>query len=267
MLLAKAFEPRPAQNRMHNRGGVAVARQAYEEGRSPNLRALLQHRYEWLQGLVDPSWEGVELASGIGVTKDFLTARSLLITDIGDGGWLDMGNVDALATPFAADQFDFVLIQNAIHHLSRPVALFPEMARILKPKGRLFIRDVRCSLVLRAVNHLTRVEGYRYEVDVYDDKAVICDPDDPWASNNAVPDLLFGDLDRFHANVPQFRVAHQHEDECFLFLVSGGVTNKTFTIPLPSSGLRAINAVDQTLTRRFPEVFATQRSLVLEKRP
>ena len=265
MLLGKAFEPTPAQNRMRNHGDVAEARRVYDQGPSNNLAALLDHRYRWLRPLVDPHWVGLELASGIAVTKDFLSVRSLTLTDFGEGDWLDREHVDALATPFEDEAFDFVLIQNAIHHLPRPIALFPEVARILRPGGLLFIRDVKCSLVLRAITRVTRVEGYRYEVDVYDPENVICDPTDPWASNNAVPDLLFDDIDRFHAHVPQFRVEHQHLDECLLFLVSGGVTNKTFTLPLPPAALRAVAGFDRMMTRQFPEVFAMQRSLVLRK--
>jgi SAM-dependent methyltransferase len=207
----------------------------------------------------------LELAGGIAVTKDFVAARSLLVTDFGEGDWLDRGGVDALATPFGDDSFDFVLIQNAIHHLARPVRLFDEMARIIRPHGRLFIRDVKCSLMMRLATRATRVEGYNFEVDVFDPEALICDPADPWASNNAVPDLLFDDLNRFHAHIRSFRVLHQHLDEFLLFLLSGGVTNKTFTIPLSRRVLTKVGALDTALTRRFPGTLAMQRSLVLER--
>jgi hypothetical protein len=89
MILGKAFEPSPEQNRMRNHGDVGEARRLYEEAPTANLLALLEHRYAWLRDLVDPGWEGLELAGGIAVTKDFVAARSLLVTDFGEGDWLD----------------------------------------------------------------------------------------------------------------------------------------------------------------------------------
>lgn len=120
---------------MGNHGDLAAARASYEARTSDNLRFLIEQRYEWINTWIDPDAEGVELGSGIGVGREFLRCRSLLLTDFDDGEWLDVPNVDALATPFTDEQFDFVLVQNAIHHLAHPVRLFDEAARILKPGG------------------------------------------------------------------------------------------------------------------------------------
>lgn len=266
MILGKPFFPKPEDNRMGNHGDVAAARRSYYERRSRNLSYLLEQRYAWVRPYIDPEHdEGLELGCGIGVTKDFVQARSLLLTDYDDNDWLDVVDVDATATPFADGSFDFVLIQNAIHHLAQPIRLFPEVARILRPGGLFLIRDVKCSFMQRAMAHLTKVEGYSYDVDVYDRDAVLSDPANLWEANNAIPDLLFDDLDRFHREVPEFRVEHQHFDEFLLTVNSGGVTHKTVSIPLPERALRLLHAVDRRLTGRFPGVFAMQRSLVLRK--
>jgi SAM-dependent methyltransferase len=265
VILGKPFFPKPEDNRMGNHGDVASARESYYSRTSRNLSYLLEQRYAWAVPYIDPSDEGVELGCGIGVTKDFVRAKSLLLTDFDDGPWLDVCDVDATATPFADEQFDFVLIQNAIHHLAQPIRLFPEVARILKPGGVLLVRDVKCSLLQRALAHVTKVEGYSYDVDVYDRDAVLSDPANLWEANNAVPDLLFDDLDTFHRQVPEFRVEHQHFDEFLLTVNSGGVTHKTVSIPLPERGLKLLHAIDRRLTGRFPDTFAMQRSLVLRK--
>lgn len=267
MILGKSFSPGPEDNRMGNRGNVAAARRSYYARKSRNLSYLLEHRYAWALPHIDPvKDEGVELGCGIGVTKDFVQARSLLLTDYDHGEWLDVADVDACSTPFADGQFDLVIVQNAIHHLAQPIRLFPEVARILRPGGVFLIRDVKLSLVSRALARLTKVEGYSYDVDVYDHDAVLSDPANQWEANNAIPDLLFDDdFDRFHRQVPEFRVEHQHFDECLLTVTSGGVTHKTVSIPLPEWGLRLLHAIDRWLTGRFPETFAMQRSLVLRK--
>jgi SAM-dependent methyltransferase len=267
MLLGTAFHPAPGDSRLGGEadGDLAAARTAWVRRPAGNLRFLLEQRYAWCNRWVGPDHDGVELAAGIGAARDFIRCRSLLLTDVDDGDWLDVGGVDATATPFDDGRFDFVLISNAIHHLAHPIRLFAEAARILKPGGVLLIRDVRCSLLQRAAARLTKVEGYDYDVDVFDPDAVLSDPANAWSANNAVPDLLFADIDRFEREVPQFRVEWQRDDECLVFLNSGGVTHKTVSVPLPRPALRALAAVDRALVRLAPSVFALQRSLVLRR--
>lgn len=266
MILGNAFKPAPAASRMRETADLAVAHRAYRERPSRNLVHLLRRRYEWCNEFVGPDDDGVELAAGIGAARDFVRCRSLLLTDVERGDWLDLAGVDATATPFEDDRFDFVLVSNAIHHLAHPIRLFDEVARILRPGGLLLIRDVKCSLVQRLAARLTRVEGYDFDVDVYDRDAVLSDPANAWSANNAVPDLLFDDLKVFAQRVSSFEVLHHRYDECLLFLNSGGVTHKTVSIPLPEPGLRLLGAIDDVLTRRFPGTFALQRSVVLRAR-
>jgi SAM-dependent methyltransferase len=267
LVLGSPFTPAAGASRMGNHGDLAEARRRYLERPTRNLRHLLRRRYEWLNEHIDPAHhDGVELAAGMGVARDHVRARSFQLTDVAHGDWLDLGGVDATATPFDDDQFDFVVIQNGIHHLAQPIRLFDEAARILRPGGVLLVQDVKCSLLQRALARLTRVEGYSYEVDVFDPDAILTDPASPWEANNAVPDLLFDDIDRFHREVPAFEVVSQRYGECLVFLNSGGVTHKTISIPLPAPGLALIDAIDRVLTRLAPSIFALQRSVVLRLR-
>jgi len=266
VILGGAYAPPPAQSRMGNHGDLDAARRRYLEHPTRNLRFLLAKRYGWLNDHIGVDDVGVELAAGIGAARDHVQARSLLLTDLDDGDWLDVPGVDATATPFADGQFDFVIIQNGIHHLAQPVRLFDEVARVLKPGGLLLVQDVKCSLLQRAMARLTRVEGYDFAVDVFDRDAVLSDPANPWEANNAVPDLLFDDVERFERQLPAFEVVEQRYGECLVFLDSGGVTHKTVSIPLPGFALRMLDAVDRVLTGLLPSVFALQRSVVLRLR-
>lgn len=266
-MLRAPYVPAPAQSRMGSHGDLAEARRRYVEEPSRNLQFLLRKRYGWLRHHIDPDRaDGVELAAGIGVARDLVRARSLLLTDIEDGDWLDVSGVDATATPFDDAAFDFVLIQNGIHHLAQPIRVFEEAARILRPGGLLLVQDVKCSLLQRVLARLTRVEGYAYDVDVFDRDAVLSDPAKAWEANNAVPDLLFDDVDQFRRRVPRFEIVEQRFSECLVFLNSGGVTHKTVSIPLPNVALRALDGIDRLLTRLAPSVFALQRSVVLRLR-
>jgi SAM-dependent methyltransferase len=265
-LLGRAYRPSHAQNRMRNEGNVPAARKLFLEGANPNLVFLLERRFGWMQSHIDATQhEGVELGCGQGYGKSLLQARSYLLTDFADYPWLDVKFVDALDTPFRDQQFDFVIASNMIHHVPYPATFFTEVQRILKPGGKLLVQDVNCSLLMRCMLHLMRIEGYSYDVDVFDAKLPANDPQDLWSGNNAVPNLLFDDVDRFHAQVPGLRVVERGFSETLVYLASGGVTSKTFFVPLPRWALRGLQAMDGLLTAVAPQVFALQRRAVLQR--
>jgi SAM-dependent methyltransferase len=264
--LGHPYRPTHEQNRMRNEGNVPEARKLFYAGANPNLVFLLDHRFRWMQAHIDAErHDGVELGCGQGYGKDVLQARSYLLTDYAEHEWLDVKLVDALATPFADAQFDFVIASNMIHHVPYPPRFFAEVRRILRPGGKLLVQDVNCSLLMRVMLHLMRIEGYSYDVDVFDDRQPVNDPDDLWSGNNAVPNLLFDDPATFHAETPAFRIVEQGFSEVLVYLASGGVTAKTFFVPLPRPLLRGLKLADDLVCGLAPRVFALQRRAVLQR--
>lgn len=83
--------PSHGQNRMGHEGDVSGAREYYLSGKNLNLIHLLKSRTKWMNNFLTKSMHGVELGAGIGVTRDFIKAGSLLLTDFTHGGWLDGG--------------------------------------------------------------------------------------------------------------------------------------------------------------------------------
>lgn len=265
-ILGQTYRPTHDQNRMRNEGNVPAAREAFYRGVNPNLVFLLDRRFGWMQRFIDPATaEGVELGCGQGYGKDVLKAKSYLLTDYADYPWLDVKFVDALATPFRDGQFDFVIASNMIHHVPYPPRFFAEVRRILRPGGKLLVQDVNCSLLMRVMLHAMRIEGYSYDTDVFDDRTPVNDPADLWSGNNAVPNMLFDDPARFHAGIEGFRIVEQGFSEVLVYLASGGVTAKTFFVPLPRLVLRGLKAIDDVLCGIAPQVFALQRRAVLER--
>lgn len=49
---------------------------------------------------------------------------------------------DAKRLPFADQSFDGVISNSLIHHIPEPLTVFREMARVIKPGGFLFVRDL-----------------------------------------------------------------------------------------------------------------------------
>ncbi len=260
-----AYRPPPNASRMSGPDDVWKARARYFDRPSANLRVVVKNRYEWMNRFVPSDGRGVELGSGAGLSREFIHCRELVLTDYDDYEWLDRARVDALNTPFEDESFDFAISVNVIHHLAHPLRFFSEMRRILKPRGRLVVQDVHCSVFLRAALRLQRHEGYDYNVDVFDENVPCTDPNNPWAGNNAIVDLLLEDGPRFTSKVPFFREIHRSHSEFLTLLNSGGVIGRTAYIPLPSSIMRAVDAADRVLTGAFPEAFAAQVQLVFEK--
>lgn len=266
MLLGKPYFPRPDENRYTNDSDVITARRIFYTNPSKNLLFLLQHRFGWMQEYIDPVTSvGIEVGCGIGVTPEFIKAKSLKMTDYANNDWLDIALVDAMNTPFQENEFDFVLCSNMIHHLPSPTKFLREMCRILKPGGYLLVQEVNCSFFMRLVLRLMRKEGYSFDVHVFDENAILSDPNNPWSANDAIPNLLFDNPDRFHKEVPTFHIEQDEYSEFLLFFNSGGVTAKTPYIPLPYWALRCIKYIDSFLIRLSKNIFALQRSIVLKK--
>ncbi len=251
---------------MRHEGNVVAARARYFGGGSRNLRYLLAGRFSWMNAWIRPEHHGMEVGCGTGIGRTFIRNEHYLLTDFTDAEWLDVKHVDALHTPFADEQFDFVVSSNMVHHVPYPMRFFDEMRRILKPDGVLLIQEVNASLAMRVLLRTMRHEGYDFGVDVFGNE-ICTDPEDLWSANCAIPNLLWDDMARFEREVPGFRCEHTGFSEFLTMINSGGVIAKTIYIPLPDPLLRAVGAVDHLLTAMAPQLLAMQRQIVLRRTP
>ncbi len=58
------------------------------------------------------------------------------------GGGLAWVQCDTKSAPFADGAFDLVFSNSILHHVAEPVAFWREAARILRPRGGIFLRDL-----------------------------------------------------------------------------------------------------------------------------
>ena len=111
-----------------------------------------------------------------------------------------------------------------------------------------------------------RHEGFDFTKDVWNDKIPLSDQNDRWSGNIAVPHLIFDDRENFNKKIgDKFKIIHEKFYECLIFLNSGGVTSKTFYVPLSNFLLKFFNLIDNFLVKFFPKIFAMGRQIVLEK--
>ena len=73
-------------------------------------------------------------------------------------------------------------------------------------------------------------------------------------------------IKKFQSNLGHlFSIEFEELTECFIFLNSGGVTSKTFHIPLPFPILKLLNIFDKVLIKLLPNIFCMGRRIVLKK--
>jgi len=256
---------RHSENRMKNEGNVSSSILKFNQNK--NLFFLLKERFNWMNAFIEKNDVGVEVGAAGGFTKKFIKCKNFKISDFSDHKHLDYKNIDAQKTGFRNKQFDFVISSNMIHHLPYPLKFFNEMHRILKKGGKLIIFDAHCSTTLQIILILMRHEGFDFTKNVWSLKTPATSKEDLWSGNSAIPYLIFDNKKKFNEHLGhKFTIKYKKLCECILFLNSGGVTSKTFHIPLNSFVLKFIILVDKLLCYISPKLFSLAYKIVLEKK-
>ena len=255
------------ENKMKNIGNVEAAIKLFKESKSKNLKFLLKKRFDWMNEFIKPNDFGVELGSGPGFSKEFIKSKNFKISDLSNHEHLDYKNIDAQNTKFDSETFDFVIASNMIHHIPYPIKFFREVNRILKKGGKLIVFESYCSIAFQLATIIMKHEGFDFTMNVWDEKEPKSDEHDIWAGNIAVPHLIFDNKDDFNKNLGnQFEIKYEKLTECLIFLNSGGVSSKTFYIPMNNFFIKLLDIMDLILTKSFPKIFAMGRRLVLVKK-
>ncbi len=257
----------PEENKMQSIANTKEAIKIFNSNKSKNLRFLLEQRFNWMNKFIQDDETGVEFGSGAGFAKYFIKNKNFQMSDLSDDDHLDFKKVDAQATKFSDDSFNYIIASNMIHHIPYPIKFFREMNRILKPNGKLIIFESYCSIFFQLVTIIMKHEGFDFTKDVWDEKNPKSDEKNAWAGNVAVPHLIFDNKKIFERNLGKlFSVEFEELTECFIFLNSGGVTSKTWHIPLPLFLLKTLNFIDKCLVKVLPSIFCMGRRMVLKKR-
>ena len=142
-----------------------------------------------------------------------------------------------------------------------------DMNRILKKNGKLIIFDAYCSVTFQIATAIMKHEGFDFTVDVWNENKPISDERDVWDGNIAITNLIFDDKKKFNEELGNlFLVEHEKLTECLIFLNSGGVTSKTFYIPLNRLFFDILKLIDKILIKVSPNFFCLGRRIVLVKK-
>ncbi len=257
----------PEQNKMKSVANTSKAIEMYNERKSENLRFLLKKRFDWMNKFIDEDDLGLEVGSGAGFAKHFIKNKNFKTSDLSNDQHLDFKKIDAQSTNFKSETFDYVVASNMIHHIPYPIKFFRDMYRILKKGGKLLIFESYCSITFQLATIIMRHEGFDFTVNVWDENKPKSDEKNAWAGNIAVPHLIFDNKEEFNKHLGNlFSIEYEKFSECLIFLNSGGVTSKTFYIPLPLFFIKILNFLDQCLIKLFPKIFCMGRKIVLRKK-
>lgn len=264
--LKKAISFNPKSNRMRVVADIKKAIEDFNLNKNKNLDFLLKNRFSWMKEFINEDDEGLEVGAGAGFSKRYIKNKRYKISDFSSEDHLDLKEIDAQDTKLESNKYEFVIASNMLHHVPYPIKFLNEMFRILKPGGKLIIQEAHCSIVFQLVTIIMRHEGFDFTKDVWDEEIPMTDENDLWAGNIALPILIFDNKKKFEEKFgTKFEIVHNKLYEFLIFLNSGGVTSKTFYIPLNKFFLKLLNYIDIILTKFFPNIFALGRQIVLKK--
>lgn len=264
MFFPKEFKPNRKKNKIKKFGDTEFMRNYYYTRNLTNLKFTFYKRLNWMNRFIKNDDLVVELGSGIGVSRDFIKKGRLILTDVVKNPWIDM-QVDALHMSFNDSSIDVLILNNVFHHISRPKLFLLDSLRVLKIGGYILIQDYNLSFFSRLTLHILGLEGYSLTSHIYDIHEMCSDENDNWSANCALSRLFFDDKKSFQKNISGFTIEKDSLSEFFTFILSGGVSGKTITIPLSWKILMILDKIDALLVHLFPLIFAFQRQVVLRK--
>ena len=263
IFLTGPYFPDQSLNRMESEGDVSAARTSFAADRFRNLDHLLRTRYEWMNEFISDDARAVEVGAGAGFSELYLHHKPIM-TDATSRPWIDFV-LDATNMGLNASSVDCIIASHNIHHFFSPYKFFKECERVLRPGGVILVQELNTSLLLRGLLRLMRHEGWSYDVEVFTEDAIANDPSDPWSANCAIPELVFGDEQRFEKEFSTLRIERNKLCECLIFPLSGGVISKTRMPELPNWFLSCATQIDRMLIALLPNTFAMGRSVVIRK--
>ena len=232
--------------------------------KKPALRAVYSDYHRRLMAAMPDQIDGpvVDLGGGSGHLKD--SFPDVLVFDILQSRHVDVVG-DAHRLPFADNSLRGVVMLDVLHHLERPVTFLQEIARVLKPGGRIAMIEPAMTPIAWVFFNYIHQDPVDMSADPFADTPAADPNRDPFDSNQAIPWLIFAKAagrERFTAALPDLRVFKRDLLSLMVYPLTGGFKRWSL-MPGALAGpfLRAEDALMPTLG----PMMAFRLMVVLEK--
>ena len=262
---SKEYIPKPKNSTVGNHKINQLTRERFFSGDEPNLEFLIRERYEWMKNHIDKDKKILELGSGAGLIKEVLKGFDIITSDVEKTPYIDTV-IDATLIKEWIGEYDIIICSQMIHHLTSPINFLYNLNCMLKPGSLILINESNPSFIHRCIMILFQHEGWSYNVNPFDSSTSVKTGLKPMDGNNAVSRMIFDKPDKLLSICPLLDIVEDSFCESFLFIISGGVGKKTFTIQLPYLILKTISLFDIMISTLFPSIFPLSRKIVIKKR-
>jgi len=227
----------------------------------PALREVYAHLYRLIAARISPTQgdtPSLELGSGMGNVKAFIP--DCITSDIFPNPWLDRKE-NAYELSFPNQSLANVILFDVWHHLQYPANALAEVARVLRPGGRLLVMDPAMSVAGRFVYGLFHHEPLGFGVSFEPKPVPLPDVHNlPYfAAQSSATRLLV------RREIPEmlqgWRIVAIEPVTSFAYLASGGFRGRQL---YPDGFLPVMRFVDRVLGV-FPSLFAARFLIVMEK--
>ena len=241
---------------MEEGGRLAQNRAAWN--RKPGLRLVYESIYRRIGAALVPG-RTLEIGAGTGNFKEF--APDAVATDIQFAPWLDL-IADAHQLPLEDDSVDNVVMVDVLHHLPRPLHGLTELARVLRPGGRIVLAEPAITPGSSLFYRYLHREPVDFSIGPFSD-APLWDDGDPYAANQAIPTLLFvREIDQFARAIPELRLHSRQWLNLLAYPLSGGFQRWTL---LSAAMTRSLLALEERLTPTIGRLMGFRILVILEK--